>query len=205
MTIGRALAAGLSLVALTLVMSACTTNPPRNPDNICSIFEQHRSWYKAAEASRKRWGLPVHVGLAFIHRESSYIANAKPPRSKLMGFIPWTRPSSAYGYAQATDEAWQDYRRATGVWFADRDDFDDAIDFIGWYNNRTHKRFKMPMTDAYRLYLAYYSGPTGYARGYWRKDDNVKRYAAKVRDRAERYRKQLPRCEAELKRRRWFW
>ena len=31
-----------------------------------------------------------------------------------MGFIPWRRPSSAYGYPQAKDDTWDWYIRKTG-------------------------------------------------------------------------------------------
>ena len=41
--------------------------------------------------------------------------------------------SSAYGYAQALEGTWDDYRKDTGRRGADRDDFADSSDFIGWY------------------------------------------------------------------------
>ena len=41
--------------------------------------------------------------MAIIKQESSFIADAKPDRRKLLGFIPWKRKSSARGYAQAID------------------------------------------------------------------------------------------------------
>ena len=89
--------------------------------------------------------------------------------------MPWRRSSSAYGYAQATNEAWKDYKKDTGRRFVQRDDFADAIDFIGWYNDRSHKRLKLRKNDAYRLYLAYYNGHTGYSQGRWRKVQYDKR------------------------------
>ena len=101
------------------------------------------------------------------------MADAKPPRKRVLG-IPLGRSSSAYGYAQATDEAWSDYKKSTGRRFVKRSDFGDAIDFIGWYNHRSNKRLGLRKNDTYNLYLAYYNGHTGYAKGAWKKSATIK-------------------------------
>ena len=188
-----------SLLAV-LALAACTSAPPRQPDDICRIFDEKRSWYRAAVETEREWGLPIPVGMAFVHRESSYVADAKPPRGRLLWVIPWRRPSSAYGYAQATDEAWSDYRKATSRWMVDRDDFDDALDFIGWYNDRSARKLRLSKQDAYHLYLAYYSGISGYASGRWRSDARVKGYASKVARRAQRYSDQFSTSKKRLSR-----
>ncbi len=190
---------------VVLALSACTSAPPRQPDDICRIFDEKRSWYRAALETEREWGLPIPVGMAFVHRESSYVADAKPPRGRLLWVIPWRRPSSAYGYAQATDEAWSDYRKATSRWMVDRDDFDDALDFIGWYNDRSARKLRLSKQDAYHLYLAYYSGISGYASGRWRSDARVKGYASKVARRAQRYSAQFSTCKKRLSRGFWGW
>lgn len=190
---GRQVLLGL-LMASLVGLASCASNPPRQVDNICSIFDQKGSWRSSAYKAQRKWGIPVPVSMAFIHRESSYVADAKPPRKRLLGVVPWTRLSSAYGYAQATDEAWQDYKAETDRWFVDRDNFADAIDFIGWYNHRSAKQLGIAKTDAYHLYLAYYSGPTGYRKGTWRHSPAVKGYATKVRNKAAAYQRQLGRC-----------
>lgn len=189
----RTISMALTL-ALVIGLGSCASNPPRKPDDLCRIFDEKGGWRKAARKAEKKWGMPIHVGMAFVHRESSYVANAKPPRRRLLGLVPWTRLSSAYGYAQATDEAWADYAKETDRWFIDRDDFADAIDFIGWYNHRSHRRLGIPKTDAYRLYLAYYTGPTGYKKQVWKGSPRIQGYATKVRDQASRYAVQLKRC-----------
>ncbi len=185
-------------IAITLTgviaVGSCAANPPRHPNNACHIFDEKSSWYKAARKANKKWGMPIHVGMAFVHRESHYVADAKPPRKKLLGLVPWRRLSSAYGYAQATDEAWEDYLADTNRWFVDRDDFADAMDFIGWYNHRSHKHLGIPKQDAYRLYLAYYTGPSGYKRGVWKSSPTIRSYAEKVRHQAGRYAQQLKQC-----------
>jgi len=187
-----------------LLLSGCASAPPQDPNNICTILAQNQSWYSASLKAAKRWGMPVHIGLAFIHRESSFVAKAKPPREKVLGIVPWRRSSSAYGYAQATDEAWIDYKKDTGRRFVQRDDFADAVDFIGWYNDRSNKRLRLRKNDAYRLYLAYYNGHTGYSQGRWRKSSTIKGYAKKAAAQAGLYQKQLRKCRGKLKKRGWF-
>ncbi|MEM9624400.1 MAG: hypothetical protein AAF993_22360 [Pseudomonadota bacterium] len=177
-----------------LLLSACSSNPPRQPDNVCAIFAEKRGWHKQARKAQKRWGTPVHIAMAFVHRESAYVADAKPPRKKLLGIVPWRRLSSAYGYAQATDDTWREYEAESRRWFTDRDDFADAMDFIGWYNHRSHRRLGIAKTDAYRLYLAYYTGHGGYRRGVWKGSATIQGYARKVSDQANRYHQQLRRC-----------
>ena len=132
--------------------------------------------------------------MAFVHRESSFRANAKPPRGKLLWVIPWRRPSTAYGYAQATNETWADYLRDRGGWFRNRNDFSDAVDFIGWYNRHSVRELGIKRDDAYHLYLAYYNGRTGYRRGGWKHSAQIKGLASKVASRAQTYRTQQARC-----------
>ena len=158
---------GLVIVA-ALLLGGCAAGQPKDPNNICYILKENKGWYKGAKKARKRWGLPVHVGFAFVHRESTFVADAKPPRKRVLG-VPLGRTSSAYGYAQATDEAWTDYKKATGRRFVKRTNFGDALDFIGWYNDRSNKRLRLRKNDTYTLYLAYYNGHSGYATGTWTK------------------------------------
>lgn len=188
----RPLALGL-ILAMVVGLGSCAANPPKRTHDVCAVFDQKSGWLKAARKAEKRWGMPIHIGMAFVHRESSYVANAKPPRRRLMGLVPWTRTSSAYGYAQATDEAWSDYEKESRRWFTGRDDFKDAIDFIGWYNNRTHEQLGIAKTDVYRLYLAYYTGVSGYRQGHW-KSPTIQGYARKVENQAAVYQRQLKRC-----------
>ena len=183
---------GLVIVA-ALLLAGCAAAQPKDPNNICYILKENKGWYKDAKKARKRWGLPVHVGFAFVHRESTFVADAKPPRKRILG-MPLGRTSSAYGYAQATDEAWSDYKKDTGRRFVKRSNFEDALDFIGWYNDRSNKRLRLRKNDTYNLYLAYYNGHSGYAKGAWRKSSTIKGYAKKASRQAAIYAKQLRRC-----------
>ena len=53
-----------------LALAGCATAPPRDPDNLCSIFNQYPSWYRDARAAQRRWGTPANVLMAFVQRES---------------------------------------------------------------------------------------------------------------------------------------
>tara|TARA_B100000676_G_scaffold53958_1_gene53119 strand:- start:2303 stop:2968 length:666 start_codon:yes stop_codon:yes gene_type:complete len=190
----------LLLCAVAVVLTGCATNPPSNADDICAIFDEKRKWYRAAAKARTRWGSSIPVMMAFAYQESSFKAKARPPRRKILGFIPGPRPASAYGFAQATNETWQAYRKSTGRWGADRDDFGDAMDFVGWYNEQSNRRSKIAKTDAYNLYLAYHEGHGGFNRRSHAGKAWLKDAARKVASRSDRYGQQLSGCEKRLKR-----
>lgn len=192
-------------VAYGVLLVSCATAPPRNPDNICSIFEQHRSWYRGAVRSRERWGVPESVQLALIHQESSFRANARPPRSRILWIFPGPRPSSAYGYGQVLNSTWKIYIRQTGNRGADRNDFSDVTDFIGWYANRITRRTGIPHDDTRLLYLAYHEGPGGFVRGSHLRKDWLLQTSREVEKRALRYQAQFERCRDSLAKHRWWW
>jgi hypothetical protein len=193
----------LLLIAVLISLSACIATQPRDISNVCTMFEERRSWYKAAERTEERWGVPVHVSMAFIHQESAYQARIRPARNRLLWVIPWTRPSSAFGYAQALDTTWSEYRQATGNRLAMRSNFGDAMDFIGWYNRNSHRRNNIPYSDARNLYLAYHEGNTGFARGSYAGNATLLATAQRVQANADRYQAQFAQCERELGKN-WF-
>ena len=125
-----------SILIAALIIQGCATKPPENPDNICLIFKEKRSWYKAVIKAEKRWKIPPYVLMSFVYQESSFKSDAKPEREKLLGFIPWFRPSTAVGYSQALTMTWDDYKEETGNGGANRTDFKDSADFIGWYASK---------------------------------------------------------------------
>jgi len=187
------------LAALWILLgAACANSPPANVENICAIFEDKSRWYKAAKASEKRWGTPVHVQMSIIRQESTFEFDAKPPRTKLLGVIPWKRPSDAYGYAQALDSTWQWYKDETGSRFADRDDFADAIDFVGWYTDLSQKTVGISKWDPYNQYLAYHEGHTGWSRNTHRGKGWLTDTARQVDYRAKEWGTQLSGCEEDL-------
>ncbi len=188
----------LVLLLMVLILGACSSSPPRNPNNSCDIFEQKGGWYKDARKSYKKWGVPIHVQLAIIYQESRFKNNAKPPRTKLLWIIPWKRPSSAYGYGQVLDGTWNRYRKATGHHWADRDDFDDIVDFIGWYGATSARTLGISKKDSYKQYLAYHEGQIGYKKKSYRNKPWLLKIARRVEQRANNYQAQLSQCEDEL-------
>lgn len=194
----------LTPVLFSLIVSGCASSPPGNVDNLCAIFEQKRKWYNEAASSRDEWGSPIAGMMAIMHQESRFVARARPPRKKYLGFIPGPRPSDSYGYSQALGSTWDGYRRSTGNYGADRDDFTDAIDFIGWYNYQSHRRNGISRSDVYRLYLAYHEGHGGFSRGSFNKKPWLTEVARKVERRAATYQRQLNACEQDLKKQGWF-
>lgn len=194
----------LLLAALLPLISMSCATAPKNVEDICAIFDDRSKWYRAAKKSEKRWGTPIHVQMAIIRQESSFQFNARPPRKKLLGFIPWKRPSDAYGYAQALESTWNMYRKETGRRFADRDDFKDAIDFVGWYTDKSQKTVGISKWDPYNQYLAYHEGQNGWQRKTYRSKGWLKDTARRVDYRAKEWGAQLRRCEDQLDDGWWF-
>ncbi len=91
--------AGAFFLGLALGVG-CSTSPPRNPDDICDILSEKRSWYRSARRSFERWGMLESVQLAVIHQESRFEAGARPARRKILWIFPGPRLSSANGYGQ---------------------------------------------------------------------------------------------------------
>jgi hypothetical protein len=187
-----------------LSLSACTAMPPRNSENICSTFREKEDWYDDAKESFEKWGVPIPVQMAIMHQESHFVADAQPPRPWLLGFIPLPRDSSAYGYAQAKDETWDNYQDKAGSWGADRDEFADATDFIGWYCDVSHTRLGISKFDTRNLYLAYHEGHGGYQRKSYLQKAGLVQIADKVARRAKLFQSQLQECKGDLENKNWF-
>lgn len=192
----------LIFVSITLA-AGCASPPPKRQANLCAVFDQHPEWYDAAKASENRWGTPPHILMAFVKHESSFRHDAKPPRERFL-FIPLWRKSSAAGYAQAKDEAWDEYENEVGGFFKSRSDMEDALDFIGWYNHKSHQRLGISKWDPKRMYLAYHEGRGGFARGSYKRKPAVVRLANRVDRRAREYGAQLRQCEDRFRCRRWY-
>ncbi len=194
----------LILVVCLGLLTACTVSPPKNTNNLCEIFREKDDWYDDAADAKDNWGTSIPVMMAIMHQESRFQQKAKPPRKKIFGFIPGPRPSDAYGYSQAKKSTWDGYQRGSGNYGADRDDFADAIDFIGWYNHVSAKRCSIRRDDPYHLYLAYHEGHGGFNRRTFRNKQWLKKVAKKVSAQSRRYTSQLASCEEELQSSGWF-
>ncbi|EGQ7698752.1 hypothetical protein ACIX9V_001910 [Vibrio vulnificus] len=185
-------------------LSGCATTPPAQQNNVCDIFREKPRWYKDALAMEKEWGTPIQVAMAFVKQESSFRHDARPPKDYILGFIPWGHVSSAYGYAQAQDPAWEDFQRATGHG-GSRTNFDDSLMFIGWYTSETRKQLGISLWDPYNQYLAYHEGRGGYQRKSYQRKPSLIKVARKVEQQTKDYGWQLKQCSQELEdNRSWF-
>ncbi|CAQ78329.1 MULTISPECIES: hypothetical protein [Aliivibrio] len=194
-----------SLIIVALVsLSGCATAPPTKQDNLCEIFREKGGWYDDAKDMNEEYGTPINVAMAIMKQESSFRSDVRPPRTKLLGFIPWSRPSSAYGYAQAQDPVWGEYEDETGG--GSRSSFDDAIMFIGWYTDGSQKQLGISKWDPYNQYLAYHEGRGGYKRKSYQKKPQLIKIARRVESQAKTYGWQLKQCKVELERQSsWWW
>jgi len=186
---------------LLLFIAACSS-VPKNTKNSCAIFEDRYLWYKHTKKTEEKWGVPIHIQLAFVNKESGFNRFAKPPRHKLFKVIPYKRKSSSFGYSQAIKGTWELYKEETGNKLATRARFKDSVDFIGWYVSKTHKILKISKSDAYRQYLAYYKGWGDYKN--YTKDKKAIIYAKSARDMASSYRKQLITCKDNLNKKKYI-
>jgi hypothetical protein len=195
----------LLLVLLAAVASGaagCAATRPTQINDVCAIFNEKPEWYDEARASYAHWGVPIPLQLAVIHQESRFEADGRPPRGTFLWIFPGARPSSAYGYGQVLESTWDEYEESRGGISADRDDFGDVVDFIGWYGDRGERRYGIPKTDPYAFYLAYHEGQRGYLRGTYRRNAELLRTAVEVARRTRRYALQLDDCASTLNARR---
>jgi len=188
--------ASIPFVATLLVVTSCSTLPVSATGNICNIFNTKPGWHTSALNMQAKWQVPVHVAMAIIFHESKFRRTAKPPRRQLLGVIPWKRRSSAYGYSQAIDGTWDTYITQTRSYGARRTNFDDSIDFVGWYMTKSADLAAVDKADAYNQYLAYHEGWTGYRNQSYKRKPWLLRVATDVVGTSQRYQQQYQRCSA---------
>jgi hypothetical protein len=191
------------VLSAVVAITACTSAPPQSQDNLCAIFDEYPQWYDAAKESEERWGTPPHILMSFVKHESAFVSDAKPPRGWFL-FIPLPRGSSAEGYAQAQDAAWDEYQDENGGLFKSRSDMEDALDFIGWYNHLSSESLGISKWDPKQMYLAYHEGRGGYARGSYNSKPEVVQLADHVDWQAREYGAQLLQCEDRFRCRHWY-
>ena len=183
------------LILLIISISACSSIP-QNTYSSCSIFNERYLWYKHAKSTENKWGTPIYVQLAIIKMESNFDWLAKPQRQKIFKVIPFKRPSSSFGYSQAVKGTWEQYKNETGNRFATRARFKDSVDFIGWYTDKTESILKISKKDAFRQYLAYHEGWSGYKN--YKNNQKVIGLAKKVENQSNKYKSQLEKCQKKL-------
>ncbi len=153
-------------------------------------------WYKHVKKSEEKWGTPIYLQLAIIKMESDFDWLAKPPRQKLFKVIPYKRPSSSFGYSQAVNGTWEQYKKETENKLAVRTRFKDSVDFIGWYTNKSNTILKISKTDAFKQYVAYHEGWGGFKN--YKDNKKIINLAKKVEKQSNVYKKQLSKCGNSL-------
>ena len=187
----------LRALIILLLLGSCGGGggpAPDQFDNACRILDQRSDFARAFRAAERKWGVPVHVQMATIHQESRFKADARTPFRYTLGVIPMGRQSSAYGYSQALDATWDEYKADTRRFRAKRNDIYDSADFIGWYMAESRERLNISLTDTRNQYLAYHEGRTGFARGSYNSKSWLLRVSNEVATRGETYKAQLARC-----------
>lgn len=187
---------GLRALGFCLLVAACGGNysAPRDLDNACAIVSERPRYHRAMKQTERKWGVPVYVQMATFYQESKFIGDARTPYRFVLDVIPMGRQSSAYGYAQALDATWDEYRDEEGRRSAKRDRIEDATDFMGWYMDKTTEALGISKADARAQYLAYHEGRTGYARGSYNAKPWLLRVSSQVAARSDTYRSQLMAC-----------
>ena len=188
----------LRVILLLLLVGSCggrSSGPaPGNLDDACAILKERPQYGRAFRATERKWGVPVHVQMATIYQESKFDAEARTPFRWTLGVIPMGRISSAYGYSQALDGTWDEYREETSKYRARRNDIHDATDFMGWYMDKSSEILGISKHDVRNQYLAYHEGRGGYRRGSYRSKGWLLRVADKTAARARTYEAQLRSC-----------
>ncbi|MDO5657913.1 MAG: transglycosylase SLT domain-containing protein [Paracoccus sp. (in: a-proteobacteria)] len=188
----------LKLAVLCLVASCGSGggnfSAPRDLENACAIVAERPAYWRAMQATERRWGVPVHVQMATIHQESRFVGDARTPHQYALGVIPIGRQSSAFGYSQALDGTWDEYVQQTGNRRARRDNINSATDFMGWYMDGTTRQLGISKWDARNQYLAYHEGRGGYRRGSHNSKPWLLTVASRVEARSRMYQQQLIAC-----------
>lgn len=187
----------LRAAILLLFLASCgggNFSAPRHLDDACSVIKQRPQYLAAMKATQRKWGVPISVQMAVLYQESKFIGNARTPHQYALGVIPMGRQSSAYGYAQALDSTWDDYRKEQRRMGARRDNIRDATDFMGWYIDGTTERLGLSKGDAENQYLAYHEGRNGFANKSYKSKGWLIDVASRVGTRAAMYHTQLATC-----------
>jgi len=137
-----------------------------------------------------KWQVPLHVAMAVMYHESKF---------RLLGVIPWKRRSSAYGFSQAINGTWDAYVTQTRNYGAHRTNFNDAMDFVGWYMMKSSNLAAIDTSDAYNQYLAYHEGWTGYRNQSYKDKQWLQRVATEVVGTSNRYQQQYSHCATTLR------
>ena len=190
---------------ICLLLTGCASEKVSKSDDVCMVYQKNYDWYRAAYHAQKKHHIDANIIMAVMAQESNYTYNARPGKNYVFNFIPWGYKTSAKGYAQIIDGAWDDYKKENNKWFSSRHSFDDASDYIGWYLNKAVKKLHIKRNDSYHLYLAYHQGLYGYKRHEEKHNQKLDLIAKKVQRNTYRYQKEFKQCQNSLWLKHWLY
>ena len=155
-------------------------------NDACRMLTENKDWKQATYKAWKKWGIPISVQLSVIKHESSFNRDAS------------ATTSSAYGYAQALNGTFSDYKKETNNHNADRGSFYDSTDFIGWYFSNSIKMIEHNPYDAATFYLAYHDGIGGFKKKTYLKKKWLLDKSKKVQKLSNKYRSQINKCRIKI-------
>ena len=167
---------------------------PKNQENACSILKHKKSWRSALKKTEGKWGVSPGLQLAFIKTESNFRPTARTQRKYFLGLIPSGRISSAYGYSQALDGTWKEYKKSTGNRSHRRSSFSHLKNFIGWYVTKSNRLLGISKNNAYLQYLAYHQGQAGFKTGAYKSKSGLLKVAKKTAHNKKIFDQQLKKC-----------
>ena len=176
-----------------IFISSCV-GIPKNQEDACSIVKQKKSWRSALKKTERKWGVSPGLQLAFIRTESNFRPTARTQRKYFLGLVPTGRISSAYGYSQALDGTWKEYKKSTGNRYHRRSNFAHSTNFIGWYVNKSNKLLGISRDNAYLQYLAYHQGQAGFKTGAYKTKSGLLKVAKKTAKTKKIFDRQLKKC-----------
>ena len=176
-----------------MFISSCV-GVPKNQEDACSILKQKKSWRSALKKTERKWGISPGMQLAFIKTESNFRPTARTQRKYFLGLVPSGRISSAYGYSQALDGTWTEYKKSTGNRYHRRSNFAHSTNFIGWYVDKSSKLLGISKKNAYLHYLAYHQGQAGFKTGAYKTKSGLLKVAKKTAYNKKIFDGQLKKC-----------
>ena len=176
-----------------IIISGCI-GIPKNQEDACSMIKQKKSWRTALKKTERMWGISPGMQLAFIKTESNFKPTARTQRKYFLGLIPSGRISSAYGYSQALDGTWKEYKKSTGNRYHRRSNFAHSTNFIGWYADKTERLLGISKNNAYLQYLAYHQGQAGFKTGAYKNKKALLKVANKTALNKKKFDRQLKKC-----------
>ena len=179
----------LAVAFATLAITSCSEGAKVDGSmGVCDILAKNPSWSKSLKTAQDKYKLPPAFAMAIIYQESKFKAEAK------------AKGSTAYGYAQAINGTWKHFQDDVKS-NAKRNNFNDSVQFVGWYTAQLAKGTKLKITDNYNIYMAYMLGATGFKRykaGTFKNKTKIvedKKLAQKVKDFTAHYQSQFKKCK----------